>query len=245
MFKIFVWLVALLAADARAARPFVTDDARLTNANSCQLESWMRSYPDSQEFWALPACNFGGNFEVTAGGGAAHNISGNRHWTSDYVFQAKTLFKPLDTNDWGIGLAAGNIHHPQINPGPNLLGNYYAYVPMSLSLRDDLFIIHANLGWLRDKASGRDQTTWGLGTEINMNQRWTWIAESFGSGGGQEQSGQAGSHQAYWQAGLRYGVIPGLLQVDATYGRPIYQQPDNSRWLSIGIRMTPTDLLSR
>ncbi len=240
MFKTFVLLLALLAADARAARPFVTDDARLTNANSCQLESWTRSYSDSQEFWALPACNFGGNFEITAGGGAAHNISGTGNWTTDYVFQAKTLLKPLDTNGWGIGLAAGNIHHPQINPGPNLLGNYYAYVPMSLSLRDDLFIIHANLGWLRDKGSGRDQATWGLGTEININQRWTWIAESFGSWGDQDRSGQA-----YWQAGLRYGVIPGFLQVDATYGRPINPQPDSSSWLSIGIRVTPTDLLSR
>ena len=45
---------------AQAARPFVTDDARLTTAGSCQLESWIRICPESRESWAQPACNPGG-----------------------------------------------------------------------------------------------------------------------------------------------------------------------------------------
>ncbi len=237
MFKrmtILLALVMMVAGPVRAARPFVTDDARLTSADSCQLESWTRVYSSSHEIWALPACNFGSNFEVTAGAGAAHDLSGAPGWTADYVFQVKTLFKPLETNGWGMGIAAGNIQHPQINPGPNLLGNDYAYLPLSASWSDDLVIMHANLGWLRDKASGRDQATWGIGTEINRDQRWTWIAESFGSGSG----------NAYWQAGVRYGVIPGLLQIDATFGRPFDNQPDN-HWLSFGVRLTPANLLAR
>lgn len=234
MFKRSLFLLVLVADSAEAARPFVTDDARLTSANSCQLESWTRIYSSSSEIWTLPACNFGGNVEVTAGAGAAHGVNGIGGWTGDYVFQAKTLFKALETNGWGVGIAAGNIHHPQINPGPNLLGNYYAYVPLSVSWQDDLVIMHANLGWLRDKASGRDQATWGLGTEINVNQRWTWIAESFGTSQG----------DAYWQAGLRYGVIPGLLQIDTTVGSPV-DSPQHSRWLSFGVRLTPADLLAR
>ncbi|MEW6563131.1 MAG: hypothetical protein AB1400_07865 [Pseudomonadota bacterium] len=40
----------LLPTPAWAARPFVTDDARLTKANSCQLESWTRSYSGSREY---------------------------------------------------------------------------------------------------------------------------------------------------------------------------------------------------
>ena len=47
--------LALPPMDALAARPFVTDDARLTTAQSCQLETWVRTYPDSREAWALPA----------------------------------------------------------------------------------------------------------------------------------------------------------------------------------------------
>jgi len=112
-----------------AARPFVTDDARLTTAGSCQLESWARIYPNSQELWALPACNPTGNLEFTVGGGVA-KLEGAAGWTDDYVLQAKTLFKILELNSWGVGAAVGTIQHPQINPGPNLLGNRYAYVPL-------------------------------------------------------------------------------------------------------------------
>ena len=64
-------LIAVPAGSAWSARPFVTDDARLTTAGSCQLETWTRMYRDSTEFWALPACNPGGNLELTAGGGQA------------------------------------------------------------------------------------------------------------------------------------------------------------------------------
>ena len=69
-------LMLAAVADAHAARPFVTDDARLTTAGSCQLESWMRVYRQSEEIWALPACNPSGNLEFTVGGGKARNDGG-------------------------------------------------------------------------------------------------------------------------------------------------------------------------
>ena len=82
-------LLGSLSLHAVAARPFVTDDARLTNAGSCQLESWARLYRDSHETWALPACNPTGNFEVTAGGGYAR--SDNSQGTNDYVHRQHYL----------------------------------------------------------------------------------------------------------------------------------------------------------
>ncbi|MFM7483418.1 MAG: hypothetical protein ACKO2S_04085 [Burkholderiaceae bacterium] len=210
-----------------AARPFVTDDARLTTAGSCQLESWARIYPNSQELWALPACNPTGNLEFTVGGGVA-KLDGSAGWTDDYVLQAKTLFKKLEPTGWGVGAAVSTIQHPQINPGPNLLGNRYAYVPLSMSFADDLVVVHLNGGWLRDKATGKDQTTWGIGTELNLNPHLTLIAESFGNS----------VDRPYWQAGTRYSVIPGLFQIDATVGRQ-YGAAGDHRWLSFGVRFTP------
>ena len=215
---------------AWAARPFITDDARLTSAGSCQLESWARVYPGSQELWALPACNPTGNFEVTVGGGIA-KLESAAGWTDDYVLQAKTLFKTLTPNGWGAGAAVGTIQHPKINPGPNLLGNRYAYVPLSMSFADDLVVVHLNGGWLRDTASGKDQTTWGIGTELNLDRHLTLIAESFGNS----------IDRPYWQAGTRYSVIPGLFQVDATMGRQ-YGTASDHRWLSFGIRYTPAKI---
>ena len=61
--------LALLAfADAAsAARPMITDDARLTDAGACQLETWAHLHSRQKEWWALPACNPGGNFEFMYG----------------------------------------------------------------------------------------------------------------------------------------------------------------------------------
>ncbi len=220
---------ALQTAPVQAARPFVTDDARLTTHGSCQLESWARLYRHNSELWALPACNPWGGLEFTVGGGHAQ---GDRMVaTEDYVFQLKTLLRPLQTNDWGIGIALGTIRHPQINPGPNLLGNTYAYVPFSVSFADDLMVVHANLGWLRDKATQSHRRTWGLGTEVNLNTRWTLVAESFGE--------MAGS--SWWQAGARYHLVPGRWQLDSTVGRQ-YGGNTDAQWLSFGLRFTPDSL---
>lgn len=214
---------------AFAARPFVTDDARLTTAGSCQLESWMRIYPDSKELWALPACNPTGNLEFTVGGGRARHEDAPA--TSDYVFQAKTLFRPLETNDWGIGFAVGTIRHPEINPGPNMLGNTYAYIPLSVSLNDDKVILHANLGWLKDKASGQNNLSWGVGGEFKLHARLLGIAETFGDN----------RSMSYGQVGVRYSVRPDLFQVDATIGQQL-SGPGKNHWVSFGIRYTPDKL---
>ncbi len=216
----------MLAAPAWAARPFVTDDARLTTAGSCQLESWTRVYQDRREVWALPACNPGGNLEFTAGGGRAR--TDGQAATSDYVLQLKTLFRALDTDGWGAGLAVGRVAHPEIQPGPNQLGNTYAYLPVSVSFMGDRAVLHGNLGWLRDRSSRQDRATWGLGGELYPYPRLALVLETFGDD----------RARPYWQAGLRYSVIPNLLQVDSTLGG----QRDGGaagRWLSFGIRWTP------
>jgi len=228
---VFCLALLFLSQPARAARPFVTDDARLTTAGSCQLESWTRLYEDSRELWALPACNPTGNLEVTLGGGQATEHSSGIT-TSDLVLQLKTLFKPLAMNDWGLGLAVGRVQHPEIHPGPNQLGNTYAYVPLSVSLRDDRIVVHTNLGWLRDQASGRDFMTWGLGGEFQTGSpRLNLIAETFGDD----------QNSPWWQAGLRWALIPQLLQIDATVGQQAGGRSD-SRWLSFGLRWTPERL---
>lgn len=223
------WMALMVPSFAFAARPFVTDDARLTTGGSCQLESWMRSYPDSKELSVLPACNPTGNLEFTFGGGRAKQEGVQA--TNDHVFQAKTLFRTLETNDWGWGLAAGTIRHPEITPGPNMLGNTYAYIPLSVSLRDDKVIVHVNLGWLKDKASGLNSASWGIGGEFKLHSKLLEIAETYGDNRG----------MSHGQVGVRYALIPDLFQVDATLGRQLSGQ-GNGRWVSFGVRYTPAKL---
>lgn len=229
MKRLLLLSAILYAQPAWSARPFVTDDARLTSAESCQLESWVRTYPTSTEVWVLPACNLTGNFEVTLGTGLS--MSHDTNDTADYVLQAKTLFKPLEKNGWGIGFAIGKVYHPEITPSANQLGNTYAYVPFSASFNDDKVIMHVNMGVLHDRASKKDRMTWGIGGEFKASPRILGILEMFGD------------HQSspFVQAGLRYSIIPNLLQVDATLGKQLNSVNDN-QWISLGIRITPDKL---
>jgi hypothetical protein len=226
--KRYAFLLTLLCLHdlLMAARPFVTDDARLTNAGQCQLESWSRKYRSSTEYWALPACNPFGNFEVSLGTGVAYDAQGVR--SQDYIIQGKTLVRKLSTDDWGWGVAFGRVMHPAVHPGPNLLGNTYAYIPVSRSWKQDDIIVHVNVGWLKDKASRENKMTWGLGSEFKLTPQLTGIAEAFGDR----------TAPPYAQAGFRYAIRPDLFQIDMTWGRQQHDTGDN-RWLSFGIRYTP------
>lgn len=229
MKKLLLLPILLYAQPAWSARPFVTDDARLTNAESCQLESWTRIHQNSTEVWALPACNPTGNFEVTLGAGLS--MANDTKGAADYVIQAKTLFKALETNGWGIGFAIGKVHHPEITPSANQLGNTYAYVPFSVSFNDDKIVMHLNAGVLHDRASKKANMTWGIGGEFKASSRLTGILEAYGD------------HQSspFAQAGIRVSVIPNLFQVDATVGRQLNGVNDN-QWISFGVRITPDKL---
>jgi hypothetical protein len=225
----FLIALACWQGSAHAARPFMTDDARLTTEGSCQLESWTRRYTDRTEYWALPACNPSGNLEVTAGGGH-FNADGQAH-SRDSILQAKTLFRPMQTNDWGWGLAVGRAWHPSAQPGPNNLGNTYVYVPLSVSMRDDRVVVHTNLGWVQDRQSRLNATTWGVGVEYWVHPKVMVIAESFGD-----------DRQKPWvQSGARFSWVPGIFQIDVTRG---IQPGSGSRssWTSFGLRYTPDKL---
>ena len=222
-------LICIGSDPAMAARPFVTDDARLTQAGSCQIESWSRFYRSTNELWALPACNPTGGFELTIGAGRAFYRGFE---TNDYIIQGKTLFRTLEAGGFGWGIAAGKIAHPAVNPGPNLLGNHYIYIPFSAASQDSKQVLHINLGALRNQSAGDARGTWGLGLELNQTDRLQWIAEAFGDH----------TSRPFVQAGARYAIQKNLLQIDMTFGGQSYG-PVSSRWLSVGLRYTPDDIL--
>lgn len=223
---LYIIILLLLSTQAKAARPFVTDDARLTSSGSCQLESWTRLYENSSEIWALPACNPFGNLEITLGEGFSRDD--NAATTQDYVAQIKTLFKPLEANGWGLGFAAGRVFHPEIKPGPNLFGNSYLYVPASFSFNGDQLVIHANLGLLKEDKTNTIKTTFGIGGEYRLTNNILGIAELFGDD----------KQKPFMQIGFRYSLMPNLLQLDATFGQPLAGKSEDS-WLSFGARFTP------
>jgi len=217
--------LSLASASAHAGRPMVTDDAGVLEAKACHLETWVQESRDSTEYWAVPACNFTGNLELALGG--AH-IADPQDRQSLAVLQGKTLFKPLETNGWGVGLVFGN----RFNPDRSLSGDVYAFVPISFSFRDDRWRLHANLGWLRERENSRHRMTWGVGSEAQLGQR-TWLTvETFG----QDQG------KPFYQVGLRRWILPDRVQIDATYGSRIGHRSEE-HWISVGVKFVSVPFL--
>lgn len=213
-------LSIFLTSPVYAARPMTTDDARLTDAGACQVESWAHLHGNQREYWTLPACNPGGNFELTVGGALA--ISSGAWESGAIVVQGKTLFKPLETNGYGIGLAAGYA----TQPGNGQSGSPYFYIPVSFSLADDQLVIHTNIGNLRERETRENRLTWGVGGELQTTSRLYVIAESYGQDKG----------SAFFQTGLRYWIVPNHVQIDTTYGSQLGRIADQ-HWFSIGLRL--------
>ncbi len=65
--RVLIARIVAAAPAAHAARPFVTDDARIVDKGGCQVETFLKrqSRYDESEFWFLPACNpWGAGAEV-------------------------------------------------------------------------------------------------------------------------------------------------------------------------------------
>src|SRR5436190_2471765 len=121
--RTLLFAVLLAAFEAYAARPFVTDDARVVDKDGCQVETFVKRQRrfDETEFWFLPACNPWGA-ELTLGHiRVDSNLSGDTRTT---VLQAKTLLRPLATNGAGFAFTLGMLANSALSPYFNAIGSF-------------------------------------------------------------------------------------------------------------------------
>jgi len=138
----------------------------------------------------------------------------------------KTILKPLETNGWGVGLAVGTDRHLQRESANGWPGDAYFYVPVSIALADDAWVVHVNAGAVNRRDDKRTLATWGLGNEIRLRDDLYFIPEVFRSDFG----------KPFYQLGLRYWVVKDRLQMDATFGHRAVSDT-SERWFSIGLRV--------
>jgi hypothetical protein len=228
----------LVAPAGAASQQFVTDDAAIVDRRACQLEAWL----GQTSSWILPACQFVPRLEITAGvgfGDGGHG--GGRH--AEYVLQGKYLFRELAPGGLGVGLVAGLGYDPlsQVRGG---VEGVFAYVPLSLSLRDHGLILHGNLGWLfeRDEHEHNGHVhdeahhalTWAARADLLLplaGERFTLIGELFGED----------RLRPEFQLGLRSELIAGRLLVDMSWGGHTQRGTNGAGW-SFGFAWTPPPL---
>jgi hypothetical protein len=219
-------LVGLAPIPALAARPFVTDDARIVDAGGCQLEIFakkQRNFGEREAGFQL-GCNPSGNLELTFGGLNIRNDADGR--ASILNAQVKTMLRPLQTNGYGIAASLGAARQRPFAADPASHWSPFFNLISSISLQNDALVVHANAGALDDRNTGVMRPTWGLGAELLLAPRLQAIVESYG------QKGEKPSQQV----GLRFWVVPERLQVDGTLGSQ-RSGPPARNWISLGLRL--------
>lgn len=215
----------LAAPAAHAARPFVTDDARIVDKEGCQVETFVKKQREfrEREFWFLPACNPWGPAELTLGGIWVGSTQPGDSRT--VIAQAKTLLKPLETNGSGFALTLG-VGRVRPFEAPRAASPFFNAIG-SFSFADDRVVLHTNLGGVRDKVVNLSRGTWGVGAEVLLAApRWYGIVETYGQR----------KDKPTFHTGLRIWIVPSRVQVDATLGAQ-HATPFDRRFSSIGLRV--------
>jgi hypothetical protein len=215
---------AALPAASHAARPFVTDDARVVDPGHYQIETFVkrqRSFGE-HEFWFLPAHNPSERVELTLGGAwVGSSLDGN---SRALIAQAKTLLKPLQTNGAGYAVTLGVIRLSPDGPASGATDPYLNGIG-SFSFAQDAVVIHTNAGARRDAGAGLTRGTWGIGAEIRLMERLFGIAETYGERG----------EKPTRHVGLRLWVVPNRVQIDSTLGFE-HSTPER-RFQTVGLRL--------
>ena len=205
-----------------AARPMLTDDARIVDPKACQLESWIRDSKHVTEYWALPACNVSENLEVTIGG-SLEGESGHSSFANE-LYQIKSIIQPIAINQTGYSIVLGNGRDPKRTMN-KVIQDWFFNVPISYPYNDRL-VIHTNLGMTHLTDENTEKMNWGLSSEFNYNERVDLISEVF------NQS----SNSTYFQFGLRYWLIKNRAQIDTTYMNS-FNHIGEDQSFSIGLRL--------
>ena len=148
-----------------------------------------------------PACNFGFGIEWQAGFGRL-DFEGLSRFAESYL-QAKTAWGTLSEGGWSAGLVAG-VTRRKLDVADHKWDNPYVTIPFSVRLDEALTIVHVNVGWARERALGRDFTTWGLAAERTLASQLTLLAEVFG----------VDRASPFWRIGARYPAIKDRLDLD-------------------------------
>ena len=145
-------VLLLTAPAAHAARPFITDDARIVDPGGCQIETFVRRQQreNESEMWFLPGCTPArglNSTEITLGGNKIDNAANGT--ASTLIAQFKTLIKPLETDGWGFAATLGSMRQHPANA--NSSWSPYVNLVGSRSVLHDAVVLHANVGQLRDR----------------------------------------------------------------------------------------------
>lgn len=207
---------------ARAAGgAFAVDDAGLSPANTCKLESWIsvaNNSPPDRAGVTAPSCTVFPEQPVELGVQLARARSGGSYATGLALF-GKTAIVPMENRNFGIAILARG----SFDLTSSALNSASVTFPISLKIADPLQI-NFNLGLLNDSAVNRTHAAWGAGLEWMFASKWTLLTEVFGHEG----------ERARTQIGLRFTPYE-KMDIDLIYGHNL--TGEQADWLTVGVNL--------
>jgi hypothetical protein len=183
-----------------------TDDASITPAGECQLQSWVQRGDGANELWLLPACTPLPRMEVTLGGALRWSDARGGNNALGTV-QLKFLLRDYAPGEWGAAVSLGRSRgsadavEDRVDAQPiDFVASYQA--------ADKAFNLHFNVGVRRDEAHNETHATWAAAYEVHPADRLGSFVELIG----------ASAQSPTLQTGFRYDVIPEHLSMNITLG---------------------------
>jgi hypothetical protein len=198
-------LALLLALDAGAAQPLVTDDASILERGFCQLEAWHRWGDNGDhEGWGVPACGVHKYLELSIGG-ARYRSGGEGH--GKLLVQAKTVFWRAPEERWSIGAVATAVRDTGRTNESNWFHEYAALGLVSFNHPNEVLRLHANAGVVGNRGEFNTYA-WGTAVEYDFAESWTLLAEVFRNAPGRPS----------YQAGIRFTMVQDRVELFLTGG---------------------------
>jgi hypothetical protein len=229
----WVILIIVVPKESLAVRPFVTDDARVLDEHTMQLETSVRYDKDVFTNLTLVALSPKAGWEFTAGfsDGFFLDKESNRSFSIiGPLMQVKYLIWPAKPNKYpGLAVAAGA--QPPWGRGDfrQDRGSEFFYLASTQSLFDtDRVLIHANIGI--STTNPASVATWGLGTQFRLIGGLNGVAEVF------YNDPYAGKTGGAYQVGFRH-IVNDDLQIDLTTGSGLFGSEQINTFVGMGLRI--------
>ncbi len=221
----------LFGAGSAAAQQWIVDDSGVTEPGACQVEAWI----GSSETWFLPACALGTRAEGTLG--LAYLDPGTDTRTLHAVAELKGVLLEDEQGRWALGIVAGGAT-PFGEPGEPTEG--WIYLPLtlaSLPALPDGSELHLNAGWGYEREDHETHAhihrgaTWGVRLDLPLADRLSLLGEVHGFS----------DDPVALQGGVRISLLPDLLEMDLSYGRPFdgASAREDRTGFQVGMAWTP------
>lgn len=225
-FSAGVFAAALIASNpAQAGRPLQTEDAAVLERGACEVElvaarERAEATPTAEAGRAQFGCGIGLRSQFAVYGGRERG-GGERTDLAGVV--GKTWLRELTEDQTGFTLAwAAGYLRPR---GGGFDRDGYE-VRGVVTHPIGPWLLHANVGWLRDETGDSDATVWGAAVErLGVLGPLDAMIEVFGESG----------EKAWANAGLRWNALPGKLSVDGSVGRQMGR--DGGTLITVGMKL--------